>query len=168
MIVFDLACRAAGHRFEGWFSSSDDFDRQQASGLLACPLCGSADVAKAVMAPNVGRKGNQRPEPVRAAAPESLAPAPTPAGALTNTGPALPPEAIAMFRAMAAAQAEALKSSRWVGDRFADQARAMHYGERDHEPIHGQATANEARDLIEEGIAVAPLLVPVIPPDQAN
>ena len=59
MIVFDLECRPVGHRFEGWFGSSDDYVRQQERGLVTCPTCGSAEVGKAVMAPNVGRKGNQ-------------------------------------------------------------------------------------------------------------
>ncbi len=161
MIVYDLECRTAGHRFEGWFGSSDDFARQQGRGLVACPLCGSADVGKAVMAPNVGRKGNQG----AAAQPGSYAPEATP---LTNSGPAIPPEAVAMFHALAEAQAEALKSSRWVGGKFADTARAMHYGERDAEPIHGQATPGEARDLVEEGIGIAPVLFPIVPPEESN
>ena len=172
MIVYDLCCRSAGHPFEGWFGSSGEFDRQQAAGLLTCPTCGSADVIKAVMAPHVGRKGNQLPDMARRPVVTPTPPAPSgataPAGAMTNAGPALPPEALAMLHAVAAAQAEALKSSRWVGDRFADQARAMHYGAQDHEPIHGQATADEARELIDEGVAVAPLLIPVIPPERAN
>lgn len=73
-----------------------------------------------------------------------------------------------MFRAIAEAQAEALKSSRWVGGDFAETAREMHYGEREPEMVHGQATPDEARELLEEGIAVAPVLFPVVPPDKAN
>ena len=165
MIVFDLECRAGGHRFEGWFGSSADFEAQREGGLLCCPMCGAADVGKAVMAPNVGRKGNQLPQ--AAARPAVEVPA-APAGPMTNAGLTLPPEAVAVFRAIAAAQAEALKESRWVGPSFADQARAMHYGERDHELIHGQASPDEARDLIEEGVAIAPVLFPVVPPEQAN
>jgi hypothetical protein len=80
----------------------------------------------------------------------------------------LPPEAVAMLRAVALAQAEAIKSSTWVGTSFAEDARAMHYGDKDAAPIHGQATPEEARDLLEEGIAVAPLLIPVVPPGEAN
>ena len=87
---------------------------------------------------------------------------------MATSAPQLPPEAVALFQAIAEAQAEALKSSRWVGDSFADQARAMHYGEREHEAIHGQATPEEARELLEEGVSVAPLLFPVVPPEQAN
>lgn len=160
MIVFDLECRSGGHRFEGWFGSSDDFASQQERGLVCCPFCQSADVTKAVMAPNVGRKGNQIAE-VRPQSGKTPQP-------MTNSGPEIPPEAVAMIRAIAEAQAEAIKSSRWVGESFAKEARAIHYGDKDPEPIHGQASIDEARDLHEEGIAVAPILFPVIPPDQAN
>ncbi len=163
MIVYDLECRDGQHRFEGWFGSSDDFSHQQGRGLVTCPTCGSADVIKAVQAPNLGRKGNQLPEvrANRATAPASSAP-------VTNTGPALPPEAIELFKAIASAQAEALKTSRYVGDDFADTARAIHYGERDAEPIHGEATALEARELMEEGVEIAPVLFPVVPPGESN
>lgn len=155
MIVFDLECRGGGHRFEGWFSSSEDFASQQDRGLVTCPQCGSADVAKAVMAPNVGRKGNQ------------LASAP-PAKPQAMSKGALPPEAVEMMQKLAAVQADALKDSRWVGESFAEDARAMHYGERDLENIHGQATVEEAKELLEEGVQVAPLPFPVAPPGEAN
>ena len=170
MIVFDLECRAGAHRFEGWFGSSGDFERQCADGMLVCPMCGSTDVGKAVMAPSIGRKGNQLPEPVRGpvGGPVGNSAAPVVPELVSNGGPALPPEAVAMLRAVAMAQAEALKSSRWVGRDFAEQAREMHYGERDHAIIHGQASPDEARELLEEGIPVAPLLIPVVPPEQAN
>lgn len=155
MIVFDLECRAGGHRFEGWFGSSDDFANQQKRGLVTCPECGSPDIGKSVMAPNVGKKGNHGGNslPVRSEA-------------VSNS--ALPPEAAAMMQKLAKMQAEALKDSRWVGEKFAEDARAMHYGERDMESIHGQATLEEAQDLLEEGIGVAPLPFPVAPPDKTN
>ena len=70
--------------------------------------------------------------------------------------------------ALARAQAKALETSTWVGDRFAETSRAMHYGERDQETIHGQATSEEAVSLLEEGIAIAPLPFPVAPPDEIN
>ena len=162
MIVFDLECRAGGHRFEGWFRSSDDFARQQDAGLLCCPECGSDAVGKAPMAPSVGRKGNQL---------VVAAPPPTPtdtAPRLTMSKGKLPPEAVQMMRALAQMQAEALKQSRWVGDSFAESARAMHYGEEAVESIHGQATIEEAQELIEEGIEVAPLPFPVMNPGEAN
>ncbi len=167
MIAFDLECRLGGHRFEGWFGSSDDYTRQQERGLVACPQCGSGDVIKAPMAPHVARKGNQLPAVPAAAAP--LAASATPA-AQTNAMSmgALPPEAVAMMRSLAEMQAKALAKSRWVGEQFAEATREMHYGEREIEPIHGQATLQEAQELIEEGIEVAPLPFPVGPPGEAN
>jgi hypothetical protein len=158
MIVFDLQCEPLGHRFEGWFGSSQDYEDQCARGLMTCPSCGSAQVGKAVMAPNVGRKGNQAVVP---AARADISPQPV-------ANMPLPPEAVAMLKAVAAMQAETLKTSTWVGDKFADDARAMHYGEKDAGPIHGRTTLSEARELVEEGIPVAPVLVPVVPPEEAN
>jgi len=161
-IVFDLECRSAQHRFEGWFKSSDDYARQQERGLVACPHCGSADVAKAVQAPRLARKGNQRSESPARTAPSLPEPAPA--------APAvpLPPQAIEVLQKLAVMQAEALKSSRFVGDSFAEDARAMHYGEREAETIHGRASVEQAKELIEEGIALTPLPFPVTPPEQAN
>ena len=150
MIVFDLAC-AAGHRFEGWFGSSASFANQQERGLVACPQCGSTAIEKAPMAPAVPAKGNARTE----------------AAAQSVTGK-LPPELANAVRALASAQANALKNSTWVGERFADESRAMHYGERDQATIHGQATPEQAIALAEEGITVSPLPFPVAPPDEVN
>jgi len=154
MIVYDLSCEH-GHRFEGWFGSSEDFAEQQAEGFVSCPQCGSMEVAKAPMAPAVPRKGNQ------------IAPAMAePRQALAN-GP-MPAEVAKALHQLAQAQARALKDSKWVGDAFAEQTRAMHYGEREVETIHGQATADEARELFEEGIPVSPLPFPVAPPEELN
>lgn len=152
MIVFDLECSPGGHRFECWFASSDDFAAQAQRGLVCCPTCGASEVAKAPMAPRVPRKGNQQTATPR----------------LPVANRTLPPEAQAMMHRLAAMQAEALKQSRWVGDGFAEQSRAMHYGEREAELIHGQATLGEARDLLEEGIGIAPLPFPVAPPEALN
>ncbi|NYT39365.1 DUF1178 family protein [Sphingomonas sp. R-74633] len=152
MIVFDLKC-AGGHVFEAWFGSSSAWEGQRAAGLVACPMCGSAQVEKAVMAPNVGAKGNAAAAPVPAA----------------GEAPALPPEAIkAAISALAAMQAKALEGSQWVGSGFADKARAMHLGETPHAPIHGKTSAAEAVALIEEGVPVAPLPLPVVPPEACN
>lgn len=155
MIVFDLNC-ARGHRFEGWFTSAADFEEQQSRALLACPACGSNEVRKAPMAPAVPAKANAKPERLPAAVPQQLANAP------------LPPQVQQAFAALAKAQADALKNSTWVGDKFVEQSRAMHYGERDQAPIHGQASLAEAKILIDEGVAVAPLPFPVAPPDKLN
>lgn len=154
MIVYDLSC-AQGHHFEGWFGSSDDFASQQARGLVLCPQCGSDSVAKAPMAPAVGKKGNQLAEQV-SRAPKGVSNAP------------MTPEVAAALDKLAKAQAKALENSTWVGKDFAEQSRAMHYGERDHAAIHGEASMEEARDLIEEGVPVAPLPLPVAPPDDVN
>lgn len=167
MIVFDLECRSGSHRFEGWFKSSGDFARQQDGGLLCCPICGSSDVGKAVQAPRLARKGNQMIEsaPARREVPEPVPAAP--AAAPVANAP-LPPQAVELMHKLAQMQAEALRSSRYVGETFAEDARAMHYGEREVESIHGQATPDEAQELLEEGIAVLPLPFPVTPPDKAN
>lgn len=155
MIVFDLCC-PDGHRFEGWFGSSEDFAGQQARGLVSCPHCGSSDIAKAPMAPAVPKKGNRQ-----AAVPEQK-------GAIPVAGGSPPPEVAAALAKLAQIQVEALKTSKWVGDSFAEQSRAMHYGEREAETIHGKATPKQAQELAEEGIPVAPLPFPVAPPDELN
>lgn len=152
MIAYDLIC-GAGHRFEGWFASSAEYDQQHKSGLVTCPTCGLDQIDKAPMAPAVPRKGNQ-------ISGKAIAPA--------MTSPPLPTEAVKVLAKLAEVQAEALKSSRWVGKDFAEQSREMHYGERDSETIHGQATLHEAQELLEEGIAVMPLLAPVAPPEELN
>lgn len=156
MIVFDLECQLAGHRFEGWFGSTDEFARQSAAGLVECPQCGSTAVGKAPMAPNVSRKGNQ------------IAPVVQAQPSMRVAGGAVPLEAARMMRAMAQMQAEALKQSRWVGDKFAEKSRAIHYGEDKPEVVHGQATPDQAIELIEEGIALTPLPFPIAPPDELN
>lgn len=161
MIVFDLKCSAHDHVFEAWFGSSSDFAEQTTRGLLSCPICGDADVTKAVMAPAVAAKGNSRSV---AALPDVQAPAPS-----VTMGHA--PDAAkmqAMLQALSKAQNEVLKDSTWVGRGFAEQARAMHYGEQDHRSIHGEVAPAEARALIEEGVDVAPLPLPIVPPQAKN
>ena len=163
MIVFDLSCDS-GHRFEGWFGSSADFVSQCDRALVSCPECGSVAVAKAPMAPAVPRKGNQLPEA------RALQAKVDGAGDGQQATPSVPSGTaveLAMAR-LAKAQAKALEQSRWVGERFASQSRAMHYGEAEAEPIHGRATIAEARDLLAEGISVAPLPFPVAPPEGLN
>lgn len=151
MIVFDLKC-GGGHVFEAWFGSSAAWEAQRAAGLVACPICGNGDVAKAVMAPNLAAKGNQRAPAVP-----------------TRSGNAPPPEVVkAAMEMIASAQAKMLETSQWVGTAFADKARAMHLGDEPTAQIHGQATAEQAQELAEEGVPVAPLLVPVVPPEKCN
>lgn len=144
MIVFDLRC-AGGHVFESWFGSSAAYEEQRTRGLVSCPLCGDTVIDKAVMAPNVAAKGNSR-----------------------GGGEVSPDTVKLAIEALAKAQARALEGSRWVGTDFAGQARAMHLGEQTQEVIHGQATVAEAKALVDEGISIMPLPLPVVPPEQAN
>ena len=149
MIIFDLKCAAQGHVFEGWFGSSDDYEEQQARGLVSCPICGSEEVAKAVMAPAVAAKGNRA-----AAAPDLFS---SDAESVKT-----------MLAALAAEQKRMLAGSEHVGDRFAVEARAIHLGEADARAIHGRATRDEAESLIEDGLPVAPLPFPVAAPGEEN
>lgn len=176
MISFDLKCRC-DHVFEVWFRSSNDYEEQLRRSLVMCPLCGGTDVVKSVMAPNVAAKTNRRMDggqlPSLPSVPARGDATPMISGAAAGAVPSLPPEALAMLSAIARAQAEALPQSRWVGRRFAEEARALHRaaedGEIDSPPaIHGQATREEAEALADDGIAVMPLLVPVVPPEQQN
>jgi hypothetical protein len=143
MIIFDLRCEAQGHVFEAWFGSSEEFDVQRARGLVTCPICGAGEVEKAPMAPRVGAKGNQSGD--------------------------LSPETVkAALAGMAEAQKRFLETSEHVGDRFPDEARAIHLGEAEARSIHGRATPGDAESLREEGIPVAPLPFPVTPPGEEN
>jgi hypothetical protein len=153
VIVFDLRCAPEGHVFEAWFGSSDDYEAQRARGLVSCPLCGSQELDKAVMAPRVGAKGNQRLAGARAA----------------SDMVSSDPEGVkAMLSAMASAQKEMLARSEHVGDRFAEEARRIHFGEVERRSIHGRATPDETASLADDGIEVAPLPFPVVEPGEEN
>ncbi len=166
MIVFDLIC-GEGHTFEGWFGSSSDFADQQTNGLLDCPSCGSPNITKAPMAPAVAAKGSARAD----AAPTAPTEHPSQSGsegAHPVASQPMPEEVQKALTALAKAQEKALKQSTWVGDKFAEASRAMHYGEADEKPIHGNASVEEAEALSDEGIAVAPLPFPIAPPEDLN
>ena len=148
MIKYSLVC-AGDHAFEGWFRSSVDFDEQAAEGALSCPHCATSDVRKGVMAPAIrsGRSADLRPD----------------AGG-AETGPVS--ERLEAFRgAIRADMAEAAQRARayvekhfdYVGERFPEEARRIHYGETPARPVYGEATPAEARELAEEGVEVAPL-----------
>lgn len=158
MIVFDLSCDF-GHRFEGWFGSSGDFSDQLDRGLVVCPECGSSEVMKAPMAPAVPVKGNRKSDAPKPSREEDVQP-------VANRP--MPAEVQKALTVLAKAQEKALKDSTWVGEKFAEESRAMHYGEADEKPIHGQASLEEAESLIDEGIAVAPLPFPLAEPDKLN
>ncbi|GGF44213.1 hypothetical protein SAMN05216376_105251 [Mameliella alba] len=143
MIQYSLKC-ADGHQFDSWFQSASAFDKLQAAGHVACAVCGSEKVEKALMAPRVGH--GDKPEP----APEK-----------PLSKPANPAE-----QALAALKAHVEANSDYVGTRFAQEARAMHAGDAPERPIWGEAKGHEAKALIEDGIKVAPL--PFTPTRKSN
>ena len=143
MIVFDLKC-TGGHVFEAWFASSTAYEAQRSAGHVRCPVCDDGAVTKAIMAPAIAAKGNRTP--------------PQPGPDLVK----------AAMKRIGAHQAKALESSEWVGAAFADRARAMHFGEEKHATIHGQASLAEAKSLVDDGVPVESLPLPIVPPEKAN
>ena len=166
MIVFDLKC-AAGHRFEGWFRSSADYAVQVERGLLACPTCGAEDVGKAPMAPAVPAKG-ERPSPPAAGNDTNEIPAMHAAASNASIPPALAARLKQAMAKLAEVQAKTIRESRWVGKDFAKVSRAIHHGDAPDEIVHGKATREETESLLDEGVAIAPLLIPFAPPDEVN
>jgi len=135
-----------GHEFEGWFRSSGDYDEQAARHGIECPDCGSFDVSKGVMAPNVARTDE------RGSATEQSLPMSGPA---PHPGPM--PSREQMKTYFAAVRKHVEENFENVGEKFPEEARKIHYGEADERGIYGEASPEEARELIEEGVEVAPL-----------
>ncbi|MGH1591621.1 DUF1178 family protein [Methylobacterium phyllosphaerae] len=149
MIRYSLVCEA-GHGFESWFPSSESYDAQAERGLVTCPVCDSAKVAKALMVPNVARTDRGR------------APAPP---AKTDAPVTMIAEPERQVRAMLRAFREhVVANSEHVGARFPEEARKIHYGEAEGRSIYGEASPAEARALMDEGIEVA--AIPVLPDDR--
>jgi hypothetical protein len=145
MIRYALRCRS-GHQFEAWFRDSATYDTQAEAGEVLCPSCGSHKVEKAVMAPAIGR-GQKERVPVAAAA--------------ASAAPDVPETVVSgapqgeMMRAMLARLREHVeKNCDYVGERFAEEARRIHYGESEERGIYGEASQTEAEALREEGIEV--------------
>jgi hypothetical protein len=158
MIHYNLRC-GRGHAFESWFQSSSAYESQEKRKLINCPICGSDKVERAIMAPQVvSKKGHARevPVPAPAASTEVAAPA-----AATPLMVAQESELRAKLREL---RDHIVKNADNVGERFPNEARKMHYGDIEHRPIYGEASPDEARSLIEEGIEVSPL--PVLPDDR--
>ena len=151
MILYSLSC-AQDHAFESWFRDSSAFDEQKARGLVACPVCGSVDVSKAIMAPSLGRgtrKFDAEAVPVEA---ESVT------ASEVSQPVALMSEKEQALRAMLKAVREhVVTNSDYVGDDFAASARRMHEGEEEKRAIYGEASRDEIRALIEDEIEVMPL-----------
>ena len=157
MIRYSLQCER-GHAFESWFQSSAAYESQEKRKLVNCPVCGSARVERAIMAPQiVSTKGGDRAEP---------APAPAPTTEVAT--PVSTPLMMAQERELRAKIKELrdhiVKNADNVGERFPNEARKMHYGDIEHRPIYGEASPDEARALIDEGVEVSPL--PVLPDDR--
>jgi len=153
MKVLDLRC-THGHGFEGWFASNEAFDSQLASGLVECPVCGDTAIVKLLSAPRLNLSNAKAPkEEGRDAAHTPSAPA-SPSAQLPATSTSSP-EA----RWMRAVR-EVLAKTEDVGDRFADEARKMHYGEAAERGIRGQATPEQTEALLDEGIPVMALPIP--------
>jgi hypothetical protein len=159
MIRYSLRCEA-GHEFESWFQSSSAYEQQEKRKLVNCPACGSARVERAIMAPQiVSKKAREIPAPAPAASKEV---------STEVTAPASTPLLMAQERELRAKLKELrdhiVKNADNVGERFPNEARKMHYGDIEHRPIYGEASPDEARALIEEGVEVSPL--PVLPEDR--
>ena len=164
MILYTLVCDNK-HSFKSWFANSAAYDKQVGRGLVSCPMCNSAKVEKAIMAPSLGRssrKSATAPEPAAAEEPATspqATPAPKASVAMMS-----PPER--EFRAKLRELRDHLtKSADYVGGKFPEEARKMHYGEIEHRSIYGEASADDAKALHEEGIEFHPL--PVLP-DERN
>ncbi|WP_421787849.1 DUF1178 family protein [Hyphobacterium sp.] len=135
MIRYALICDGS-HEFEAWFRNSDDFDVQSGQGLVECPICGSQDVRKGVMAPAVATgKSSKSQDPQKA-----------------------------MMEFAGKVRQHISKNFDYVGDRFAREARAIHEGEKPERAIYGETTPAESKALAEEGVPCAPLPDPFVPP----
>jgi hypothetical protein len=155
MIRYNLRCER-GHAFESWFQSSSAYEAQEKRKLVNCPSCGSDKVERAIMAPQiVSNRGRDIAAPAPVAPAEASAPASTPL-------------MMAQERELRAKLKELrdhiVKNADNVGERFPSEARKMHYGDIEHRPIYGEASPDEARSLIDEGVEVSPL--PVLPEDR--
>jgi hypothetical protein len=144
MIRYDLVC-TEGHRFDGWFRDSAAYDEQAGKSQVTCPTCGTSKIEKQIMAPGIPTKSNRREEPARVFSPPA------------------DPRANAMLRAMRELRKQVESNAEYVGDKFAEEARRIHYQEKEARGIYGETTAKEAAELIEEGIEVHPL--PNLPED---
>ena len=162
MIRYALVC-AKGHEFESWFQNSAAYDKQRKRHLVECPVCGDVKIEKAIMAPRIaGAKKRGKPS----------SPAPLPAA----DTPAAPSDEVKAPVAMISPQEQEFriklkelrehltKNSDYVGQKFPDEARKMHYGEKEHRSIYGEASLQDAKEMHEEGIEFHPL--PVLPDDR--
>jgi hypothetical protein len=158
MIHYNLRCKE-GHAFESWFQSSSAYEQQERRKQVECPVCGSSDVERAIMAPQIVTKKGRDAAPTE--------PAVAPAAEMTPPSPSTP-LLMTQERELRAKLKELrdhiVSNADNVGERFPSEARKMHYGDIEHRPIYGEASPDEARALIDEGVEVTPL--PVLPDDR--
>lgn len=136
MIKYKLNCQSK-HEFEAWFPSINAFDEQKSTGLVECPFCGDKNIEKAIMAPNIKK--------------------PTPAAPNIDNMPNSPIISDDLKKLYKGWREHIAKNFDYVGDKFADEARAIHLGESEERPIYGNSTNEEVRELIEEGVPIAPI-----------
>ena len=156
MIRYNLRCEK-GHTFESWFQSSSAYESQEKRKLVSCPACGTVKVERAIMAPRIVSKNGRGSATV--ASPPAAAEVATPASTPLMMAPER--ELRAKLKEL---RDHIVKNADNVGERFPNEARKMHYGDIEHRPIYGEASPEEARSLIDEGVEVSPL--PVLPDDR--
>jgi hypothetical protein len=162
MIRYALRCDR-DHTFESWFQNSAAYDKQAKRGLVTCPVCGSAKIEKTIMAPRLARADVPEPPPPIPVPPPAAAPQAVPA-------PGTTPVAIVgaqereLRQKLKELRDHVTKNANYVGAKFPEEARKIHYGETEHRSIYGEASPEEAKALHEEGIEFHPL--PVLPDDQ--
>jgi hypothetical protein len=171
MIRYALRCDH-NHDFESWFQNSAAYDKQAKRLLVTCPVCGSAKVEKAIMAPRLTQKSDSLLDHAEMTGPQPPT-APNPAPLQPGSAPAIPPKGpVAMMspperelrQKLKELRDHIVKNASYVGTRFPEEARKIHYGETEHRSIYGEASPDEAKELHEEGIEFHP--IPILPDDQ--
>ena len=143
MIRYALACDE-GHAFESWFANSATYDRQVKRALVSCPVCNSTRVEKAIMAPRVGKAPPEAPQ-TNVSAPVAM----------------MAPQEREFRKKLKELREHLIRNADYVGRRFPEEARKMHYGEIEHRSVYGEATPDQAKELHEEGVEFHPL--PMLP-----
>ncbi len=165
MISFDLRCTNE-HVFEAWFKDSQAWEDQAKAGEVACPVCGDVRVAKALMAPNIGARSNRAARRAPEAAEPSVTPPAGPSPSATPSATPGPQARAGMFlHAMREMRRRVEQNCEYVGEKFSEEVRKIHYGEAEHRNLYGEASEEEARMLDEEGIEVS--RIPWVPRDDA-
>jgi hypothetical protein len=172
MIRYALQCDR-NHEFESWFQNSSAYDKQAKRSLVTCPVCGSAKVEKAIMAPRLAQKTDSLLDHADVTGPAPSTPVPSPAPLAAGTAPAIPTKGpVAMMlpperelrQKLKELRDHIVKNASYVGSSFPEEARKIHYGEAEHRSIYGEASPDEAKELHEEGIEFHP--IPILPDDQ--